>query len=105
MRRAACCLFIVSALYVAGCGSWPGDTTPPNKIIFRSERDGNSEIYIMNADGSGQTRLTNNSADDNTAVFNPAGTRIAFQSDRTGNVDIFLMNPDGADVIARAPDE
>ena len=30
------------------------------KIAFKSDRDGNWEIYVMNADGSGQTRLTNN---------------------------------------------
>jgi hypothetical protein len=34
------------------------------QIAFVSERDGNKEIYVVNADGSGQTRLTDNSADD-----------------------------------------
>jgi len=36
------------------------------KIAFASDRDGNYEIYVMNADGSGQTRLTNNSSKENT---------------------------------------
>jgi Tol biopolymer transport system component len=34
------------------------------KIAFVSRRDGNFEVYVMNADGSGQTNLTNNAADD-----------------------------------------
>lgn len=34
------------------------------KIAFDSQRDGNPEIYVMNADGSGQTNLTNNPAND-----------------------------------------
>ena len=34
------------------------------RVAFQSDRDGNIEIYVMNADGSGQTRLTNNSASD-----------------------------------------
>ena len=38
--------------------TFPGDN---GKIVFRSNRDGgNEEIYVMNADGSGQTRVTNN---------------------------------------------
>jgi len=39
-----------------------------------SERDGNYEIFIMNADGSGQTRLTNNPASDWWPSFSPDGT-------------------------------
>jgi hypothetical protein len=41
--------------------SWLPDGT---KIAFRSFRDGNNEIYVMNADGSGERRVTNNPADD-----------------------------------------
>ncbi|MFZ3385854.1 MAG: hypothetical protein WA120_01590 [Candidatus Hydromicrobium sp.] len=40
-----------------------------SKIAFNSDRDGNGEIYIMNMDGSGQTRLTNNPADDGGLCF------------------------------------
>jgi Tol biopolymer transport system component len=41
--------------------SWSPDGT---KIVFVSTRDGNYEIYVMNADGSGQMRLTNNNDGD-----------------------------------------
>ena len=41
--------------------AWSADGS---KIAFQSNRDGNEEIYIMNADGSGQTRLTDNPAED-----------------------------------------
>jgi TolB protein len=34
------------------------------KIIFWSERDGNAEVYMMNADGSDQTRLTDTPSDE-----------------------------------------
>lgn len=37
--------------------SWSSDGT---KIVFQSNRDGFSEIYVMKADGSTQTRLTFN---------------------------------------------
>jgi TolB protein len=68
----------------------------PAKIAFASNRDGNFEIYSMNPDGSGQTRLTTNPAFDGTPSFSADGTRIAFASSRTGNGDIYVMNADGS---------
>ena len=65
------------------------------KIAFRSDRDGNGEIYVMNADGTNQTRLTNNSAEDIWPSWSPDGTKIAFMSDRDGNGEIYVMNADG----------
>ena len=41
------------------------------KIAFFSGRDGNYEIYVMNADGTGQTRLTDNPAGDATGAWSP----------------------------------
>ncbi len=46
------------------------------KIAFTSTRDGNQEIYLMNADGSGQTRLTNNSPNN----FHPDGQPLTPES-------------------------
>ena len=65
------------------------------RIAFVSERDGNKEIYVMNADGTGQTRLTNNQAFENDPAWSPDGSKIAFGSDRDGNGEIYVMNADG----------
>jgi Tol biopolymer transport system component len=65
------------------------------KIAFTSDRDGNVEIYIMNPDGSGQLRLTNNPAFDGDPAWSPDGTRIVFTSTRDGNEEIYLMNANG----------
>ena len=46
------------------------------KIAFTSSRDGNHEIYVMKADGSGQTRLTNNVADDGFPAWSPDAAKI-----------------------------
>lgn len=67
-----------------------------SKITFTSLRDGNEEIYIMNADGSGQTNLTNNPADDGGSSFSPDGSKIVFASKRDGNWEIYIMNADGS---------
>jgi dipeptidyl aminopeptidase/acylaminoacyl peptidase len=68
----------------------------PFKIAFASNRDGNFEIYSMNADGGAQARLTTNPAFDGTPSFSADGTKIAFESSRTGNGDIYVMNADGS---------
>lgn len=71
----------------------------PGKIVFVSTRDGTSEIYIMNADGSNVVRLTNNSAEERDPVWSPDGQKIAFVSDREGNEEIYTMNADGSNVV------
>jgi dipeptidyl aminopeptidase/acylaminoacyl peptidase len=65
------------------------------KIAFTSDRDGNDEIYVMNADGSSQTNLTNHPARDTFPAWSPDGSKIAFVSDRDGNAEIYVMNADG----------
>jgi TolB protein len=65
-------------------------------IAFVSEKSGNSEIYIMNSDGSKVTNLTNNPAPDYSPTWSPDGKRIAFVSERNGNTEIFVINTDGS---------
>lgn len=69
---------------------------PNGKIVFSSNRDGNEEIYVMNADGTGVTRLTNNSATDQYPSWSADGTKIVFDSNRDGNFEIYVMNADGS---------
>ena len=74
------------------------------KIAFQSDRDGNDEIYVMSADGSNQTRLTNNPASDTSPTWSPDGTRIAFVSNRDGDPNIYVMNADGTGVTKLTSD-
>src|SRR3989442_10169060 len=68
------------------------------RIAFVSNRDGNTEIYVKNADGTGLTRLTNNPAVDDYPAWSPDGSRIAFTSTRDGHYNIYVMNADGTGV-------
>ena len=71
---------------------WSPDGT---RLAFWSLRDGNAEIYTMNADGSGVRRLTNDLARDAGPAWSPDGTRIAFDSERDGNGEIYSISPVG----------
>ena len=68
------------------------------KIIFQSNRDGNDDIYVMDADGSNVKRLTDHPSRDYEPAWSPDGKKIAFTSDRAGWGDIYTMDADGANV-------
>ena len=69
-----------------------------SKIAFTSTRDGDSEIYVMNPDGSQQMNLTRHPSRDLAPAWSPTGEHIAFNSDRDGIRDIYLMDADGKNV-------
>jgi Tol biopolymer transport system component/serine/threonine protein kinase len=73
-------------------------TAPPPlpRIAFMSDRTGNDEIWVMNADGSQAANLTNHPAADYGPAWSPDGRRIAFGSDRDGSWDLYVMNSDGS---------
>ena len=83
--------------------SWSPDG---KRIVFSARRDGHFEnevaltyeIYVMEADGRNQQRLTENRKNDWQPSWSPAGKRIAFTSDRKGdfqNFEIYVMDHDG----------
>ena len=78
-------LAAVLGLALAGCGS---DSTAPSgrpaagQIAFTTDRDGNVDIYLMHADGSGVTRLTNNPAGDFWPVWSSDGTTELYATAR-----------------------
>lgn len=72
--------------------AWSPDGT---KIAFETLRDGNSEVYIMHADGSEQVNLTRSAADDHAPAWSPDGSKIAFESLHEHGRHIYVMNVDG----------
>jgi Tol biopolymer transport system component len=65
-------------------------------ILFVSWRDGNGEVYAMDADGSSPRNLTQDPAKDVRPAWSPDGRKIAFVSRRDGNSEIHVMNADGS---------
>jgi Tol biopolymer transport system component len=79
--------------------SYPFWSPDGQSIVFESNRAGNHDIWVMNADGSDVRRLTDHPALDETPVFSPDGGRIVFASEREGELDVFSMRADGSDLV------
>ena len=88
-------------LLLSGCG---GSGSAGDDIAFVSSRDAYYAVYVMDSDGSGQARLTDEEVDPSTAAgvqfqtdpaWSPDGTQIAFASARGGSFDIYVMDADG----------
>ena len=85
------CLLLVSTLASA-------------EIVFKSYRDGNSDIYVMNDDGNRVRRLTKGPSFESRAMWSSDGRQIAFGRDlnwkgagQAGQqIDVFIMNADGS---------
>ena len=84
---------------------WSPDGT---RIAFVSTRDfpgltgdisTGFELYVMNADGSNQVRLTNNNFRDSDPSWSPDSTKITFGTNRDGNFEIYSMNSNGSNQI------
>jgi WD40 repeat protein len=79
-----------------------GATWSPDgsRIAFATNRDGQAEIYVMNADGTGTVRLTNGIGVLGAPAWSPDGTRIAFDCEvESGNRDICAVNVDGSGFV------
>ena len=91
--------FLVSLLGGSMSGSTLLASHHKPQIVFGSTRDGNPEIYVMDADGNNQIRLTNHWEADLAPSWSPDGARIAFSSNRNGgSYQIYVMDSNGKNV-------
>ena len=99
---ARCLLFAGLCVCLTSGEMWLKNALASNtgRIVFTSLREGNSEIYVMDADGGNPENLTNSPAHDWLPDWSPDGTKIAFVSDRDGDGNqIHVMDADGKNVI------
>ena len=73
-------IFSPLALSVSACGGGGGGDggggPAVGTVVFTTDRNGNDELFRMNADGTGLLNLTNNLAADNDAAVSPNGSAL-----------------------------
>jgi Tol biopolymer transport system component len=79
-----------------GAPSWSPDS---QRLVFSAERDGQTDILVMSADGTGRRTLTTHAAEDGAPTFSPDGRRIAFETSRDGNFEIYTMDAEGHSLV------
>jgi WD40 repeat protein len=92
---------VAAGLALAGGGAPPAPVIEPEgAVVFASDRDGDWEIYAVNADGTGLRRLTDNEVDDKSPVPSPDGSRIAVaRGNETDEQTVVIRSTDGAEVV------
>ena len=69
--------------------------TPDGRIVYYSQASGADDIWIMNADGSGQKQLTIDAGTNYDFEVTPDGRYIVFTSERSGKPNLWRMDLDG----------
>jgi TolB protein len=70
-----------------------------SRIAFDAFLFGNADIYVINVNGTNETQLTHDQAEDRYPMWSPDGQRIGFTSDRDGDDEIYLMDADGTGLV------
>jgi TolB protein len=90
----------VAALPSAAHATFPGKNGKIAFIDRVSAPTPHYDVFVVNPDGTGRTRLTFHAADDTYPAWSPDGTKIAFTSARDDPFgDIYVMNADGSGVV------
>ena len=71
-------------------------TLASEAILFSSKRMGKAQIYAMNPDGSGVTRLTQDAFNDQASARSKDGKSLLIASDASGKSAIYVMHADGS---------
>jgi uncharacterized protein YjdB len=87
-----------------GAATDPSISPDGSRIAFVSTRDGNPEVYVMDADGSNLARVTSDPQADGRPAFTADGAGLVFQSLRSGKAQIYMAATDGTGTKALTTD-
>jgi Tol biopolymer transport system component len=76
--------------------------TPDGRVVFGSRVGGNTNLWIVDADGSNRKQLTDNDGDDGYPSVSPDGRHVVFASLRRDGVSIWRVDVDGGTPVRLA---
>jgi len=82
-------------LSTGGINNWPAYSTDGERIAFCSSRDGEFDLYMMNADGSDAKHVIKLKGMQAQPCWSPDGKRLDFTWNRDGKYDIHAVAIDG----------
>ena len=91
------CLFLLLLALMVAWDSIAQRFEP--RIVFASNRDGDWDIYSMDANGNNLLQLTDDPASEEEPAVSPDGRRIAFKSNRVLSPELYVMDSDGNNAI------
>ncbi|HVK15827.1 MAG TPA: hypothetical protein VM533_02700, partial [Fimbriiglobus sp.] len=71
--------------------AWPAWSSDGKRLAFVSNRTGDYDVWLVNADGTGPRNLTANPARDTSPAWSPDGKKLAFVSTRDGGSDVYVV--------------
>jgi TolB protein len=77
--------------------AYPRWSKDGKRILFQSNRGGKWQLYVMDADGANERRITDGDHNENFPDWSPDNEWIAFVSDRDGNEEVYVMRADGTE--------
>ena len=87
---------LAAAVLVAAATARAPEGAATWKIALTTDREGDSEIYSLNANGTGVRRLTHSKKYDGAGPWSPDGRRMLFYSQRSPMGDVWVMNANGS---------
>lgn len=96
-------VFNIEALQALGRVNSPTLSPDKKRVLYGvsyesvEENRSNNDLYVMNVDGSENTRITKSASSETNAVWIAGGTKIAFLYPVDGAMQLWVMNADGSE--------
>lgn len=77
-------------------GDWPQWSPDGTRLVYNAYRNGNSDIFSIGVDGTGEIQVSNDPLFDGYPLWSPDGSQIVWRTERHGNTELYSANPDGS---------